>query len=42
MSLPASGFHAAYRNHVRDVATLLKKKHQDHYLVCLERCVALC
>ena len=33
MSIPATGIHAAYRNHVRDVAALLKKRHQDHYLV---------
>ena len=35
MSFPATGLETTYRNAINDVAKLLKKKHQDNYLVSL-------
>lgn len=34
MSFPATGLETTYRNDLKDVAKMLKKKHQDNYLVC--------
>jgi tensin len=33
MSFPATGLETTYRNDLKDVAKLLKKKHQENYLV---------
>lgn len=33
MSFPASGVETAYRNNLKDVAKMLKTKHQENYMV---------
>ena len=33
MSFPASGMESAYRNSLKDVAKMLKTKHQESYMV---------
>ena len=33
MSFPASGVESAYRNNLKDVAKMLKTKHQENYMV---------
>ena len=33
MSFPASGVESAYRNNLKDVAKMLKTKHEDNYMV---------
>ena len=35
MSFPATGVESAYRNNLKDVAKMLKTKHEDNYMVCL-------
>ncbi len=35
MSFPASGVESAYRNNLKDVAKMLKTKHQENYMVLL-------
>ena len=34
MALPASGFHAIYRNNEQHVAQFMNTRHADRYLVC--------
>ncbi len=33
MSFPASGVESAYRNNLKDVAKMLKTKHEENYMV---------
>ena len=33
MSFPATGVESAYRNNLKDVAKMLKTKHEDNYMV---------
>ena len=33
MSFPASGLESAYRNSLADVASMLRQKHHDRYMV---------
>lgn len=33
MSFPGSGVESAYRNNLKDVAKMLKTRHQDNYMV---------
>ena len=33
MSFPASGMESAYRNNLKDVAKMLRTKHEDNYMV---------
>ena len=33
MSFPASGMESTYRNNLKDVAKMLKTKHQENYMV---------
>jgi protein-tyrosine phosphatase len=33
MAFPADGVEATYRNHIDDVAELLRTNHQNHYLI---------
>ena len=35
MSFPASGVESAYRNSLKDVAKMLKTRHEENYLVRL-------
>ena len=38
MSFPATGVESAYRNNLKDVAKMLKTKHEENYMVrMLER-----
>lgn len=41
MSFPASGVESAYRNNLKDVAKMLKTKHEENYMVCLELCACV-
>lgn len=44
MSFPATGMESTYRNSLKDVAKMLKTKHQENYMVC-SRCaiyIVLC
>ena len=34
MSFPATGMESTYRNSLKDVAKMLKTKHQENYMVC--------
>ena len=34
MSFPATGVESAYRNNLKDVAKMLKTKHEENYMVC--------
>jgi len=34
MSFPATGLETTYRNDMKDVAKMLKTKHQENYMVC--------
>ena len=33
MSFPATGMETAYRNNLKDVAKMLRTKHQENYMV---------
>lgn len=33
MSFPATGVESAYRNNLKDVAKMLKTKHEENYMV---------
>ncbi len=33
MSFPATGVESAYRNNLKDVAKMLKSRHDDNYMV---------
>ena len=33
MSFPSSGLEVAYRNNLKDVAKMLKTRHQENYMV---------
>ena len=35
MSFPATGMESAYRNNLKDVAKMLKTKHEENYMVSL-------
>ena len=35
MSFPATGMESAYRNNLKDVAKMLKTKHEENYMVCM-------
>ena len=38
MSFPATGMESAYRNSLKDVAKMLKTKHQENYMVHAYHC----
>ena len=41
MSFPATGVESAYRNNLKDVAKMLKTKHEDNYMVRLSYMVLI-